>query len=175
MSSFDEEYEQRLAEARARAGTRGRDDVLDYLSVRATNDRLRAAGVTWLLDSFTALAGELNRAGAGLTIARQEAHRFRVGHSTMVGTQLVIRNGIRALTVEAGWPRAPGDGIVRGGGLACARLTHFGDAEAGEELLLAPWGQDATRWLSARDRGPHEEFLEDRVRRHVGRLLGDRR
>ena len=175
MSSFDEEYERRLAEAQRRAGTRGRDDVLDYLSVRASNDRLRAGGVAWLFDSFTALAGELNRAGAGLTISRTESHRFRVGHSTMVGTQLVIRNGLRALTVEAGWPRMPGDGIVRGGGLACARLTHFGDPSAGEELLLAPWGPDAARWLSIRDAGPHEEFLEDRVRRHVGRLLGDRR
>jgi hypothetical protein len=172
VSEFDEEYEQRLAEAQRRAGSRGRDDVLDYLAVRASNDRLRARGVEWLLDSFTALAGELNRAGAGLTLQRTESHRFRVGHSTMVGTRLVLRNGIRELTIEAGWPRTPRDGIVRGGGLACARVSHFGAPSAGEELLLAPWEAGGARWLASREGGPHEEFLEDGVRLHVGRLLG---
>ena len=173
MDEFDEEeYERRLAEARRRAGTRGRDDVLDYLSVRASNDRLRERGVGWLIESFMTLAGELNRGGAGLTLHRTESHRFSVGPSTMVGTRVVLRNGIRELTVEAGWPRAPRDGIGRGGGLACARVSHFGAPSAGEELLLAPWDAGEARWLSVQERGPHEEFLEDRVRLHVARLLG---
>ena len=133
----------------------------------------RARGVEWLVDSFTGLAGELNRAGAGLTLQRTESHRFRVGHSTMVGTRLVLRNGIRELTIEAGWPRAPRDGIVRGGGLAWARVLHFGAPSAGEELLLAPWN-DAARWLSFNEAGPHQEFLEDRVRLHVSKLLDNR-
>ena len=171
MSSFDEEYEQRLAEAQRRAGKRGRDDVLDYLSVRASNDRLRSGGVAWLFDSFTALAGELNRAGAGLTVARTESHRFRVGHSTMVGTQLVIRNGIRALTVEAGWPRTPGDGIVRGGGLASANIGHFGDTRAGEELLLVPDAQADARWFVIEKTGLRTELRPEHLRRHLARLL----
>src|SRR5256714_14637116 len=107
LSSFDEEYERRLAEARARATARGRGDVLDYLHLKAANDTLRARAIEWLLDSFTALAGELNRAGAGLSLARTDAHRFRVGHSTMVGERLVLRRRLRALTVEAGRARTP--------------------------------------------------------------------
>jgi len=73
LSGFDEEYERQLAEARARATARGRGDVLDYLHLKAANDTMRARAVSWLLDSFTVLAGELNRAGAGLSLARTEA------------------------------------------------------------------------------------------------------
>src|SRR5438874_8273027 len=90
LSSFDEEYERQLEEARARATARGRGDVLDYLHLKAANDTLRTRAVSWLLDSFTALAGDLNRAGGGLSLARSDAHRFRVGHSTMVGERLEI-------------------------------------------------------------------------------------
>src|SRR2546423_10435758 len=118
LGSFDEEYERQLEEARATA--RGRGDVLDYLHLKAANDTLRTRAVSWLLDSFTSLAGELNRVGAGLSLARSEAHRFRVGHSTMVGERLVLRRGLRALTVEAGLPRPPRDRVLRGGGVALA-------------------------------------------------------
>ena len=170
LSGFDEEYERQLAEARARATARGRGDVLDYLHLKAVNDTLRARAVSWLLDSFTALAGELNRAGAGLSLARTDAHRFRVGHSTMVGPRLTLSRGLRSLTVEAGWPRAPRDGVVRGGGLAAARVRHFGNAKAGEDLLLLPAG-DGPRWFAVAETGARTELLEAHLRRHVFRLL----
>src|SRR5436305_6488067 len=171
LSSFDEEYERQLAEARARATARGRGDVLDYLHLKAANDTLRARAVSWLLDSFTALAGELNRAGAGLSLARSDAHRFRVGHSTMVGERLVLRRGLRTLTVEAGWPRAPRDGVVRGGGLASALVGHFGNRRADEELLLIPAESETARWFVVEKTGARTELLEERLRRHVVRLL----
>lgn len=170
MSSFEEEYERQIEEARARATARGRGDVLDYIQLKTANDALRARAVSWLLDSFTALAGELNRAGAGLALARADAHRFRVGHSTMVGARLTLSRGLRSLTVEAGWPRAPRDGIVRGGGLASARVAHFGNTKAGEELLLLP-SNDEARWFVVEETGARAEFLEERLRRHVARLL----
>ncbi|MBC7931368.1 MAG: hypothetical protein H7Z38_12470, partial [Rubrivivax sp.] len=107
MSSFDEEYEQRVAEARERASAQGRNDVVDYINLRSANDSMRARAVEWLLGAFTSVAGEMNRAGAGLTLALTEAHRFRVGHSTMVGPRLVLARGLRSLTIEAGWPRGP--------------------------------------------------------------------
>src|SRR5215207_5107492 len=132
LGGFDEEYEQRMREARARARGGGRNEVLEYLDLKAANDAARTRAIEWLLETFTAAAGELNSAGAGLTLARTDAHRFRVGNSTMVGARLVLRRGVRALTVEAGWPRIPHDGIVRGGGLASAAISHFGDARAGE-------------------------------------------
>jgi hypothetical protein len=171
LSGFDEEYERRMAEARERARGGARGDVLEYLDLKAANDARRTSGVEWLLESFSAAAGELNRAGAGLSVARTDAHRFRVGLSTMVGARLVLRRGVRALTVEAGWPRAPRDGIVRGGGLASATVSHFGNARAGEELLLVPSAETDARWFVIDKTGARTELHPERLRRHVERLL----
>jgi hypothetical protein len=171
LSGFDEEYESRMEEARSRAHSQGRGDVAEYLSLRAANDSLRARAVESLLDSFMTAAGELNRAGAGLTLARTDAHRFRVGNSTMVGTRLTLSRGLRSLTVEAGWPRAPRDGVVRGGGLASARAGHFGDRAADEEFLLIPTGREGARWLVVEKTGARTELQEERLRSHVARLL----
>ncbi|HEV3471192.1 MAG TPA: hypothetical protein VG148_17845 [Pyrinomonadaceae bacterium] len=170
MSGFEEDYERRVDDARRRARAEGRGDVLDYLDLRAANDRLRAAGVEWLIGTLTALAGEANRAGAGLALARTDAHRFRVGNSTMVGTRLVLSRGVRALTVEAGWPRAPRDGVVRGGGLASALVGHFGRRGAGEELLLVPDGE-SPRWFVLEKTGARTELLEERLRTHLSQLV----
>lgn len=171
MGGFDEEYERKIDEARERARAGGRGDVLDYLQLKAANDTLRARAVEWLLESFMSAAGELNRSGAGLTLARTDAHRFRVGHSTMVGARLKLSRGLRSLTVEAGWPRAPRDGIVRGGGLASALVGHFGNRRAGEELLLVPDGAGEARWFALAESGARTEFLEERTRLHVLKLL----
>lgn len=170
MSSFDEDYERKVADARERANAQGRGDVVDYLSLRAANDSMRARAVEWLLGAFAAAAGEMNRAGATLTLARTEAHRFRVGHSTMVGTRIVFARGLRSITIEAGWPRGPRDGIVRGGGLASALVGHFGNRKADEELLLLPF-EEEPRWLIVEKTGARTEFFEDRVRTHLNRLL----
>ena len=172
MSELDAEWEQRLAEAQSRARAGGRGDVADYLSLRATNDLARAAGIGWLLETFTAIAGEANRGGASITLARDEPHRFNVGNSTMVGTRLTLRLGVRALTIEAGWPRTPRDGIVRGGGLASARIGHFGDREANEEFLLVRSAESGPpKWFALETSGARTELFEDRLRRHVARLL----
>lgn len=171
MGGFDEDYEQRMREARERASGGGRGDVVEYLDLKAANDAARTRAVEWLLEAFTAAAGELNRAGAGLTLARADAHRFRVGNSTMVGTRLVLRRGVRALTVEAGWPRAPRDGIVRGGGLASAAIGHFGDARAGAELLLLPDASAEARWFVVEKTGARTELQPEHLRRHLARLL----
>ncbi|MBV9926364.1 MAG: hypothetical protein JOZ96_15195 [Acidobacteria bacterium] len=173
VGGFDEEYERMMREARERASGVGRGDVLDYLDLKAANDAARTRWVEWLLECFTAVAGELNRAGAGLTLARTEAHRFRVGTSTMVGPRLVLRRGVRALTIEAGWPRGPRDGIVRGGGLASASITHFGDARAGDELLLVPDAQTESRWFVIDKENPaaRAELQPQHLRRHLARLL----
>jgi hypothetical protein len=172
VNGFDEDYESRMAEAQGRARAQGRGDVLEYLSLRAANDSVRARAVEWLLDTFMTAAGELNRAGAGLTLTRTDAHRFRVGDSTMVGARLTLSRGLRSLTVEAGWPRAPRDGVVRGGGLASARAGHFGDRKADEEFLLVPAGREDARWLVVEKKtGARTELLEERMRAHVARLL----
>ena len=171
MGGIDEEYERRMSEARERARGGGRGDVLEYLNLREANDAARTRGVEWLLEAFTTAAGELNRTGAGLALARTDAHRFRVGNSSMVGARLVLRRGIRALTVEAGWPRAPLDGVVRGGGLASALVGHFGNARAGEELLLVPGGDSGARWFVIDKTGARAELRAERLKLHVSRLL----
>ncbi|HEX8353926.1 MAG TPA: hypothetical protein VF611_13550, partial [Pyrinomonadaceae bacterium] len=171
LGGFDEDYERRMDEARQRASGGGRGDVLEYLNLRAANDAARSRSVEWLLELFTAAAGELNRAGAGLALARTDAHRFRVGNSSMVGARLVLRRGVRQLTVEAGWPRAPLDGIVRGGGLAAALVGHFGDARAGEELLLVPDPEAEPRWFVVEKTGARTELQPGHLRRHLTRLL----
>lgn len=172
INDFDAEYERRLQEAQQRARAEGRSDVADYINLRVANDALRTSGIEVLLEAFTMLAGEANRLGAGINLSRQDAHRFRVGNSTMVGTQFVLRIGVRALTVEAGWPRTPLDGIVRGGGLACAQVTHFGDRAAGEELLLMPGEGRVPRWLIIERTGTRVPLSEDRLRRHFTKLIG---
>jgi len=171
VGGFDEDYERKMHEARERARGGGRNEVLEYLDLKAANDAARTRGVEWLLELFTAAAGELNRAGAGLALARTDAHRFRVGNSTMVGPRLVLRRGVRALTVEAGWPRGPRDGIVRGGGLASALIGHFGNARAGEELLLVPDAHADARWFVVEKTGARTELQPAHLRRHLTRLL----
>lgn len=161
-----------MAEAQRRARTAGRNDVAEYLFLRAENDMARTIGVKWLLEAFTSFAGEANRAGAAVSLSRTDEHRFPSGNSTMVGTQLTLSAGVRSLTVEAGWPRAPRDGIVRGGGLAGGRIGHFGNRAAGEDLLLVRDAQGSPQWFVLEPDGTRAPLAEERMRRHVARLLG---
>ncbi|MDQ1593169.1 MAG: hypothetical protein QOG71_3796 [Pyrinomonadaceae bacterium] len=172
MSELEAEWARRLAEAEQRARQSGRSDVADYLALRALNDLARNTGVEWLLATFTAQAGEANRAGASIGLTNTDAHRFRVGNSTMAGHRLMLSTGVRVLTIEAGWPRTPRDGIVRGGGLANARIAHFGNPSANDELLLMQSkGDAAPRWLVLDPAGVRPTLEEARVRHHVARLL----
>jgi hypothetical protein len=171
LSELEAEWARRLAEAEQSARASGRGDVADYLALRALNDMARNTGIEWLLATFTAHAGEANRAGAGIRLADTDAHSFRVGASTMVGRRLTLALGVRVLTVEAGWPRTPRDGIVRGGGLAAARITHFGNPPANDELLLMQKTGDAPRWMVLDAAGVRPTLEEARIGRHVAQLL----
>jgi len=94
MSELDEAWAAALSEAERKARLAGRGDVAEYLSLKNSNDLLRKAGVDWLLAEFTLLAGDANRAGASIQIARQEGHRFPTGTSTMVGHLLTLTSGV---------------------------------------------------------------------------------
>ena len=171
MSELDEAWAFALAEAERRARSAGRSELAEYLVLRNSNDLLRSAGIDWLVSSFTVLAGEANRAGASLQISTQEAHRFRTGNSTMVGSLLTLSNGVRRLFVEAGWPRTPRDGFVRGGGLACGNIRHLGIKSANEELLLTKTNRGAPSWLSSSRRDSRAVLHESDIRRHLAILL----
>ena len=148
------------------AAAAGHTAVADYLRLKASNDAIRAAGVKWLFQSFIEIAGEAVRSHAALTIEREEAHRFAHGNSQMVGSRLLIRHGVRCLTVEAGWTRTPGDGIMRGGALALARVHHFGMPRFGDELRLV-YAETLPRWV----RGGGEVVGSSHLRDHLVRLL----
>ena len=81
----------------------------------------------------------------------------------MVGHLLTLTFGVRTLYVEAGWPRVPRDGFVRGGGLACANIRHLGIRNAGQELLLTKSNSGAPFWKP--------RFNEANIRHHIAILL----
>ena len=173
ITELDDAWELALAEAKRRAHAAGRADIAEYLNLRARNDLLRHTGTDWLVSSLTTLAGEANRSGAGIQIEQQEAHRFRVGSTMMVGTRVTLRNGVRALTVESGWPRTPRDGFIRGGGLACANIKHFGRPRANAELTLMRAATGAPLWMASEKTGAQSRFTEGRLRDHFLVLLGE--
>ena len=173
MSELDEQWAIAMAEAERRARASGRHDVAEYLSLRNANDLARSTGIEWLFATFQALAGEANRAGASIQITQADAHRFAVGNATMVGSLLTLHLGVRKLLVEAGWPRKPRDGFVRGGGLASARIRHFGQRAADEELLLTRASDDGTPvWFILEKTEARTSLSEARVRHHIAKFLG---
>jgi hypothetical protein len=174
VNELDEAWAVALAEAEQKARLAGRKDVAEYLSLRNSNDLLRKAGVEWLITSFTTLAGEANRVGSSLAITNDEGYRFRTGSSTMVGKRLTLANGVRTLFIEAGWPRTPRDGVVRGGGLACGNVRHLGLPNLSEEILLLKSESGAPRWVVVKKQGSRAPLHESSVRRHIAILL-DRR
>jgi hypothetical protein len=170
LSELDAEWAQRVAAAEQRARAEGRGDVAEYLALRAVNDLARGVGCDWLFTNFNAFAAEANRAGASISSAQEDAHRFRVGHSTMVGRRLILRAGVRELIVEAGWPRTPQDGIVRGGGLAAARISHFGDRARDALLLLVQMTNGTPQWVVVTETSARPPLHEEQVRQHVAKL-----
>jgi len=172
MGELDEAWAAALSEAEHRARLAGRKDVAEYLSLRNSNDLIRTAGVDWLITVFTTLAGDANRNGASIQISKKEGHRFPIGTSTMVGHLLKLSSGVRTLSIEAGWPRTPRDGIVRGGGLACANIRHMGIKTASDELLLSKSNNGAPAWKSLLRKRPF--IHESDLRRHIAILIDQR-
>ncbi len=116
MSELDEAWELALAEAKRRAHAAGRVDIAQYLALRAQNDLLRRTAIDWLVDTLTAFAADANRRGAAIQIELSDAHHFRVGPATMVGTKLTLRHGVRAagyLTMAASTVAKIGNSCVR--------------------------------------------------------------
>ena len=172
LDELDETWQMVLAQAKRNARATGHGDVADYVALRVANDLARQTGVDWLFHAFNGLAGEANRVGAGVTVEKAESNRFTVGAATMAGPLLTFRYGVRALTIAAGWPRAPADGFVRGGGLACARIQHFGMPKANEELLLTRDPRQTPQWFAINEENLRQPFPAPRARWHFGKFLG---
>ena len=157
MTELDEIWSQMLGDAASKAADTGRNDVADFLRLKASNDAIRAAGVRWLFDTVIAIAATANRSHVSLTIERDDPHNFAHGNSNLVGTRVMVRHGVRCLTVEAGWTRTPGDGIMRGGALAFARVSHFGMPKMTAELKLVA-EEPMPKWRNAETSEPVESL-----------------
>ena len=171
MSELDEAWALALAEAETRARLAGHVDLAAYLSLRTANDLLRSTGIQWLMNTVERLAAEANRQGAGIQISKDDKHRFGDGNATMVGRLLTLSSGVRQLHIEAGWPRVPRDGVVRGGGLARANIRHFGIKDANESLLLVT-AKGVPRWISVDSPRTNQGIIESQLRGHITTLLG---
>ena len=95
----------------------------------------------------------------------------------MVGRLLTLSSGVRQLHIEAGWPRVPRDGVVRGGGLARANIRHFGIKDANESLLLVT-SKGVPRWVSLdppRDRSRNLRVSIARAHHDAYRIVKQKR
>ena len=171
MSELKEAWADALTEAEARAREAGQLDLSQYLALRTVNDLSRTVGSDWLINSFTSVADEANQIGAAIERRLDTNHHFTDGNMTMVGSQLDLERGVRKLSIEVGWPRRPQDGFIRGGGLACANIKHFGRKPVNQELRLILDPEGAPRWIVQEDDHNFREVHEDDVRRHVAILL----
>ena len=172
MSELDQLWSQMLDEAMAAARASGRHDVADYLDLKARNDVLRNAGVRWLFESLIGIAGEVTRQNAAIIIDREDPHNFPHRGANIAGSLLTFRLGVRCLTVEAGWTRTPGDGFMRGGALAIARISHFGIAKMNAELHLKP-AESGPGWIAYYADGASIPADESFLRQHFSIFLGD--
>ena len=145
MNELDEVWEQMLAEATK--NPQSHEGLAEFIAVKTANDALREMSVKWLFETMQEVAAHANRKNAGISIEKSDSHRFSSANSSYVGSLLKFRQGVRCLTVEAGWTRSPGDGFMRGNALAVARLTHFGIAKANAELHLIKF-EDRPRWFT---------------------------
>ena len=170
MNELDQAWSEVLANALEKAHSSGRNDIADYLRLRSTNDLVRQTAVDWLIGSFTNLAANESVRSPGLKIEREEPHDFPMRGANIVGTKLTIRQGVRCLTIEAGWTRTPGDGFMRGGSLAFARLRHFGIPGQDVDLGLNR-SEDLPIWQFAVHEGFKGEFDLSDVHRHLEILL----
>ncbi|MDQ2746488.1 MAG: hypothetical protein M3T96_04420 [Acidobacteriota bacterium] len=171
MNELDEVWSRQLSAALTQAQTTGRGDVADYLTLRAANDEMRRASVRWLFDSLVEIASFADRGDGRISIETDPQHLFNLGNSTLRGEMARLRQGVRCLTVEAGWTRTPADGFMRGGALALGRVSHFGISKHDVELSLV-LQNDVPGWFAANKTGKREVFDSRNLNEHFQIFLG---
>ena len=164
-------WEELIAEAAQNPLAAGGEGFAEFLAVKNANDQVREASVRWLLETMRRAAEHANQKGTGITIETADAHRFSIDRMHLAGALLRFRQGIRCLTVEAGWTRTPADGFMRGNALAVARLTHFGVPRANAELHLIRH-EDRPQWFTVTNIGLRVSFEIQDLIRHFQIFLG---
>jgi hypothetical protein len=171
MDELNEVWEQLIAEAAKNPQAITQDGLAEFIAVKTANDRVRETSVRWLLDTMRSAAEHANLKNAGIAIESQDSHRFSIDKMHLAGAMLKFRQGIRCLTVEAGWTRAPADGFMRAGALAVARITHFGIARENAELHLLKF-DDRPQWFTVTKIGLRVSFEITDLIRHFQIFLG---
>ena len=168
MSDLDTFWSQMIDNAIENANADGREHVADFLRLRAKNDAIRHAGANWLLEAFITTGMTPELISRGLTVERTDSHQFKHGNSSLVGSQLRFQLGVRCLSVEVGWTRTPSDGIMRGGALAFAHVSHFGMISENEHFALI-LEEPRPRWRHSQTGASLNEITLDR---HLVTLVG---
>ncbi|NNE67482.1 MAG: hypothetical protein HKN33_13030 [Pyrinomonadaceae bacterium] len=171
MDHLDELFSKDLDTAIERAKEAGRFDIADYLSLRASNDSIREEAVKWLFDTVLDVVFAFNRHGARIKIEQTAKHRIKYGASQLSGEKLELRQGLRCLTIEAGWTRSTGDGVMRGGSLAFSRISHFGFRKETEELELIRF-ENVPQWFLIEDEKRRVSFNVSSLKKHFEVFLG---
>ena len=172
MNELDEVWAQMLTEALAKARLSGNQDVAAYLALKAGNDLVRQASVQWLFDASLEIAAFANQnEGRNIHIENKNLHRFQFKDATLAGSLLSLRQGVRCLTLEAGWTRTPSDGFMRGGALAVARILHFGISKHNAELFLIR-ENNTPGWFFVDENDRRKSFDSRNLNEHFQIFLG---
>ncbi len=165
MEFTEETWLQNVDEAIKSARMHGRQDIADYILLKTSNDEIREKSVKWLIETVTEIAFAFNKHGARIKVEQNSDHRFQNKSAKLTGARLKLKQGVRCLTLEAGWTRNPGDGIMSGGALVFARFTHFGFPKATEELVLLRY-EDKPQWFSVDGERNRISFEAKDLRKH---------
>ena len=165
MDELDDVWTNLLNEAALRVKSAGRSDVADYLELKSTNDFLRSTSIQWLLEAAAQIGAEVYRTNQNLTFENAHPHRFSDGKANLVGWLIRFRQGVRCLSIEAGWTRTPSDGFMRGGALAVGRITHFGMTKQNTDLILSKV-ENAPVWFAVDKDGRRTEFHSNQLQNH---------
>jgi len=171
MNELNEVWEQLIAEAAKNPQAVADEGFAEFIAVKTANDAIRETSVRWLLETMRQAAEHANLKGVGIIIEASDAHRFSTDKMQLGGKMLRFRQGVRCMTVEAGWTRTPNDGFMRGNALAVARITHFGIAKANAELHLLKY-EDRPQWFTVTNIGLRVSFEIQDLVKHFQILLG---
>jgi hypothetical protein len=173
MNELDEIWSAKLSNAIENARTSGRGDLADYLSLKAANDAIRQSEIDMLFQHFIELALSAENVEKNIRVEREAPHSFVHRNANMKGSLLRLTRGVRCLTLEAGWTKAPSDGFMRLGALAFARITHFGMPEKNVELVLKP-NDGSNLWFVVKLDKAADAFDLSLIERQLQVFLDDR-
>ena len=174
MNDFEQLLAAKFEDAIDNARASGRDDIADYLALKAANDAVRQRETDDLFKAFISLALTAENVARNVLVEREAPHDFLYRDANMKGALVRMTRGVRSLTVEAGWTRAPGDGFMRLGAMVVARISHFGIPEKNVVLMLRQHG-DGYSWHEQKESEVAKTpFGPEEVERHLSIFLSDR-